>query len=56
MTSPHNYPVNGFASAVTSPLTRSGFFVQFLNVFSELQGKNLYLAGESYAGFYVPCV
>ncbi|KZV99242.1 alpha/beta-hydrolase [Exidia glandulosa HHB12029] len=32
----------------------TGFLQQFLNVFSELKGKNLYLAGESYAGYYVP--
>ncbi|KAI1792554.1 alpha/beta-hydrolase [Ganoderma leucocontextum] len=31
-----------------------GFFQQFLDVFSELKGKNLYLSGESYAGMYVP--
>ncbi|PIL36469.1 hypothetical protein GSI_00158 [Ganoderma sinense ZZ0214-1] len=31
-----------------------GFFQQFLEVFSELKGKNLYLSGESYAGMYVP--
>ncbi|KAN0139502.1 Alpha/Beta hydrolase fold [Lactarius tabidus] len=31
-----------------------GFFEQFLDVFSELKGKNLYLTGESYAGYYVP--
>lgn len=34
----------------------AGFFQQFLNVFSELKGKNLFLAGESYAGFYVPYI
>jgi len=33
-----------------------GFFNQFLNVFSELKGKNLYLTGESYAGYYVPYI
>ena len=27
-----------------------GFFNQFLDVFAELKGKNLYLTGESYAG------
>ena len=32
-----------------------GFLNQFLNVFSELKGKNFYAAGESYAGLYVPC-
>ena len=32
-----------------------GFFQQFLDIFKELQGKNLYLTGESYAGMYVPC-
>ncbi|CCM06577.1 uncharacterized protein FIBRA_08855 [Fibroporia radiculosa] len=32
-----------------------GFFQQFLEVFSELKGKNFYLSGESYAGMYVPC-
>lgn len=31
-----------------------GFLQQFLGVFSELQGKNLYLTGESYAGMYIP--
>lgn len=31
-----------------------GFFQQFLEVFSELKGKNFYLSGESYAGMYVP--
>jgi len=30
-----------------------GFLQQFLEIFSELKGKNLYLSGESYAGFYV---
>ncbi|TFK44435.1 alpha/beta-hydrolase [Crucibulum laeve] len=33
-----------------------GFFGQFLEVFSELKGNNLYLTGESYAGFYVPYI
>ncbi|KAG1800310.1 Alpha/Beta hydrolase protein [Suillus plorans] len=32
-----------------------GFMQQFLEVFSELKGKKLYLSGESYAGMYVPC-
>ncbi|KAG1817704.1 Alpha/Beta hydrolase protein [Suillus subaureus] len=32
-----------------------GFMQQFLDIFSELKGKKLYLAGESYAGTYVPC-
>ncbi|KAG1817717.1 Alpha/Beta hydrolase protein [Suillus subaureus] len=32
-----------------------GFMQQFLDVFSELKGKKLYLTGESYAGTYVPC-
>jgi len=31
-----------------------GFFEQFLSIFSELKGKNLWLSGESYAGMYVP--
>ncbi|KAI0751809.1 alpha/beta-hydrolase [Daedaleopsis nitida] len=31
-----------------------GFMQQFLEVFSELKGKNLFLSGESYAGMYVP--
>jgi len=31
-----------------------GFFQQFLEVFSELKGKNFFLSGESYAGMYVP--
>ncbi|KAF8319697.1 alpha/beta-hydrolase [Clavulina sp. PMI_390] len=34
----------------------AGFMVQFLNVFSELKGKKLYVTGESYAGFYVPYI
>ncbi|KAJ7594632.1 alpha/beta-hydrolase [Mycena floridula] len=34
----------------------SGFLAQFLEVFSELKGRNLYLSGESYAGFYVPYI
>lgn len=34
----------------------TGFFEQFLEVFSELKGKNFYLSGESYAGFYVPYI
>lgn len=33
----------------------AGFLQQFLEVFSELKGKNLYASGESYAGMYVPC-
>ncbi|KAK7023508.1 hypothetical protein VNI00_016726 [Paramarasmius palmivorus] len=33
-----------------------GFFNQFLDVFSELKGKKLYLSGESYAGMYVPYI
>ncbi|KAF8160848.1 alpha/beta-hydrolase [Crassisporium funariophilum] len=33
-----------------------GFFEQFLDVFSELKGNNLWLTGESYAGFYVPYI
>ncbi|KAJ7083109.1 alpha/beta-hydrolase [Mycena belliarum] len=33
-----------------------GFFQQFLEVFSELKGKKLYLSGESYAGQYVPYI
>ncbi|KAG1845213.1 Alpha/Beta hydrolase protein [Suillus tomentosus] len=33
-----------------------GFFQQFLEVFSELKGKKLYLTGESYAGTYVPYI
>ncbi|EPS99797.1 hypothetical protein FOMPIDRAFT_1123869 [Fomitopsis schrenkii] len=33
-----------------------GFFQQFFEVFSELQGKNFYLTGESYAGTYVPYI
>uniref|UniRef100_A0A0W0FQN8 Carboxypeptidase n=1 Tax=Moniliophthora roreri TaxID=221103 RepID=A0A0W0FQN8_MONRR len=33
-----------------------GFFNQFLEVFSELKGKKLYLSGESYAGLYVPYI
>ncbi|CAE6486959.1 unnamed protein product [Rhizoctonia solani] len=34
----------------------AGFLAQFLQVFSELKGKNFYAAGESYAGFYVPYI
>ncbi|KAK7473020.1 hypothetical protein VKT23_001124 [Stygiomarasmius scandens] len=34
----------------------TGFLVQFLEVFSELKGKDFYLTGESYAGFYVPYI
>ncbi|KAI0689094.1 alpha/beta-hydrolase [Cytidiella melzeri] len=33
-----------------------GFMQQFLEVFSELKGLNLYLTGESYAGMYVPYI
>ncbi|KAA1473927.1 alpha/beta-hydrolase [Dentipellis sp. KUC8613] len=33
-----------------------GFMQQFLNVFSELKGKKLYLTGESYAGMYIPYI
>ncbi|KAK2467440.1 hypothetical protein APHAL10511_000675 [Amanita phalloides] len=33
-----------------------GFLQQFLTVFSELQGKNFYLTGESYAGTYIPYI
>ncbi|KAF9564818.1 alpha/beta-hydrolase [Agrocybe pediades] len=33
-----------------------GFLEQFLDVFSELKGNNLWLTGESYAGFYVPYI
>lgn len=33
-----------------------GFLQQFLEVFSELKGKNLYLTGESYAGMYIPYI
>ncbi|KAF9050779.1 alpha/beta-hydrolase [Hymenopellis radicata] len=33
-----------------------GFFQQFLEVFSELKGKNFYVSGESYAGAYVPYI
>ncbi|KAG1741356.1 Alpha/Beta hydrolase protein [Suillus lakei] len=33
-----------------------GFMQQFLEVFSELKGKKLYLTGESYAGIYVPYI
>ncbi|KAF8335894.1 uncharacterized protein EI90DRAFT_2912314 [Cantharellus anzutake] len=34
----------------------AGFLVQFLEVFSELKGKNFYASGESYAGYYVPYI
>lgn len=33
-----------------------GFFQQFLEIFSELKGKNFWLTGESYAGTYVPYI
>lgn len=33
-----------------------GFLKQFLEIFKELKGKNFYLSGESYAGFYVPYI
>ncbi|KAI0771695.1 alpha/beta-hydrolase [Trametes elegans] len=33
-----------------------GFIQQFLEVFKELQGKKLYVTGESYAGYYVPYI
>ncbi|TFK75469.1 alpha/beta-hydrolase [Pluteus cervinus] len=33
-----------------------GFFEQFLEVFQELKGNNLWLTGESYAGYYVPYI
>ncbi|KIY47693.1 alpha/beta-hydrolase [Fistulina hepatica ATCC 64428] len=33
-----------------------GFLQQFLEVFSELKGKNFYVTGESYAGAYVPYI
>ncbi|KAL0948943.1 hypothetical protein HGRIS_009048 [Hohenbuehelia grisea] len=33
-----------------------GFFQQFLEIFSELKGKNFFLSGESYAGTYVPYI
>ncbi|KAJ7618473.1 alpha/beta-hydrolase [Roridomyces roridus] len=33
-----------------------GFMQQFLEVFSELGGKKLYITGESYAGQYVPYI
>ncbi|KAI9059042.1 alpha/beta-hydrolase [Trametes sanguinea] len=33
-----------------------GFLQQFLDVFKELQGKKLYVTGESYAGMYVPYI
>ncbi|KAF8638469.1 hypothetical protein AX17_002180 [Amanita inopinata Kibby_2008] len=33
-----------------------GFLEQFLNIFSELKGKNFYLTGESYAGTYIPYI
>lgn len=34
----------------------TGFLQQFLEVFSELKGKNFYITGESYAGMYVPYI
>jgi len=33
-----------------------GFMQQFLAIFSELNGKNFYLTGESYAGLYLPYI
>ncbi|KAI3616877.1 carboxypeptidase cpds [Moniliophthora roreri] len=33
-----------------------GFFNEFLKIFPELKGKNLYLTGESYAGVYIPYI
>ncbi|KAF9224579.1 alpha/beta-hydrolase [Gyrodon lividus] len=33
-----------------------GFMQQFLEIFSELKGKKLWLTGESYAGTYVPYI
>ncbi|TFY81162.1 hypothetical protein EWM64_g2854 [Hericium alpestre] len=33
-----------------------GFMQQFLEVFSELKGGDLFLTGESYAGFYIPYI
>jgi len=33
-----------------------GFMQQFLEVFSELKGKKLWITGESYAGQYVPYI
>ncbi|TFK35086.1 alpha/beta-hydrolase [Crucibulum laeve] len=33
-----------------------GFMQQFLEVFSELKNKKLYVSGESYAGTYVPYI
>ncbi|KAI0637548.1 alpha/beta-hydrolase [Trametes polyzona] len=33
-----------------------GFLQQFLDIFKELQGKKLYVTGESYAGMYVPYI
>ncbi|KAI0270300.1 Alpha/Beta hydrolase protein [Russula aff. rugulosa BPL654] len=33
-----------------------GFMQQFFNVFAELKGKKFYLAGESYAGEYLPYI
>ncbi|KAH8112947.1 alpha/beta-hydrolase [Phellopilus nigrolimitatus] len=33
-----------------------GFLEQFLEVFGELKGKDFYVTGESYAGYYVPYI
>ncbi|KAF7318183.1 Carboxypeptidase [Mycena chlorophos] len=33
-----------------------GFLTQFLEIFSELKGKKLWISGESYAGMYVPYI
>jgi carboxypeptidase D len=34
----------------------AGFLTQFLEVFTGLKGKNFYVTGESYAGYYVPYI
>ncbi|KAI0035196.1 alpha/beta-hydrolase [Vararia minispora EC-137] len=34
----------------------AGFLQQFLEIFSELKGKNFFVTGESYAGMYVPYI
>ncbi|CUA67083.1 hypothetical protein RSOLAG22IIIB_07169 [Rhizoctonia solani] len=34
----------------------AGFLTQFLEIFSELKGKNFYATGESYAGYYIPYI